>query len=124
MPTRTVPFKRRALDLRGCVLAMNSHLTYKVVSTFRLPTQAKPTVVSFNPEGTFIAAGSTDGSILVWDLRSHELLCQASPPLNDHCVADAYITNMTWVSNVLLAFSRKNGLMGMLLVEEVREPAI
>jgi len=102
---------------------MSSRLAYKVVSTLRLPTQGNPTVVSINPEGTFIAVGSADGSILIWCLRSYELLCQASPPPDDQCAADVCVTNVTWVSGGLLAFSRKNGLMGMLLVEKVRGPA-
>lgn len=102
---------------------MSSHLTYKVVSTLRLPTQEDPTVVSIDPEGTFIAAGSADGSVFVWRLRTYELLCQASPPPNGQCLAGTCVTNMTWVSNGLLAFSRRNGLMGTLLVEKVREPA-
>ena len=102
---------------------MSSHLTYKVVSTLRLPTQEDPTVVSINPEGTFIAAGGADGSVLVWRLRTYELICQALPSSNGQCVAGSYVTNMTWISNGLLAFSRRNGLMGTLLVEKVREPA-
>jgi len=102
---------------------MSSHLTYKVASSLRLPTQGNPTVISINPEGTFIAVGTTDGSILIWCLRSYELLCLASPPLDDHCAAGAYVTNVTWMTNGLLAFSRKNGLMGMLLIEKVRGPA-
>ena len=102
---------------------MSSHLTYKVVSTLRLPTQGEPTVVSINPDGTLIAAGGDDGSILVWCLQTYELLFQASPPTNGQSVAGAYITNITWVSNGLLAFSRRNGLMGTLLVEKVRGPA-
>ena len=102
---------------------MSSHLTYKVVSTLHLPIQEDPTVVSINPEGSFIAVGSADGSVFVWCLRTYELLCQASPPSNGHCTAGAYVTNMTWISNGLLAFSRRNGLMGTLLVEKVREPA-
>ena len=101
---------------------MSSRLTYKVISTLRLPTRGNPTAISISPEGAFIAVGSTDSSVLVWCLRSYELLCQASPPLHDQFAADAYVTNMIWMSNGLLAFSRKNGLMGMLLVEKVRGP--
>lgn len=102
---------------------MSSHLTYKVASTLRLPNQGNPTVVSINPEGTSIAVGGADGTVLVWCLRSYELLCQAFPPPNDQCATDAYVTSMTWIPNGLLAFSRRNGLMGMLLVEKVRGPA-
>ena len=101
---------------------MSSRLTYEVVSTLRLPAQGNPTVVAINPGGTLIAVGGVDGSVLVWCLRSYELLCQASPPLHDQCAPGAYVTNIIWISNGLLAFSRENGLMGMLLVGKVRRP--
>lgn len=112
--------KSRAPGSCRCNPVMGSHLTYEVVSTLRLPSQGNPTVVSINPEGTFIAVGCADGSVLVWRLRSYELLCQTSPPLNEQCAAEVYVTNMTWMSNGLLVFSRKNGLMSMLLIGKVR----
>lgn len=100
---------------------MNSHLTYRVASTLHMPAQGDPTVVAINPEGTLIAIGSTDGRVFVWCLLSYELLCQTSPPLNECGSTDTQVTNMTWMPNGLLVFSRSNGLMGMLLVGEVRK---
>ena len=99
---------------------MNTRLTYRIASKLRLPAQGEPTVISINPEGTLIAVGSTDGHVRVWCLFSYDLLCQASPPLKEGGSADARIGNMTWMPNGLLVFSRRNGLMGMLLVGKVR----
>ena len=100
---------------------MNAHLTYRVASTLHMPLQGDPTAVAINPEGTLIAVGSTIGRVFVWCLLSYELLCQTSPPLNERSSTDARITNMTWMPNGLLVFSRRNGLMGMLLVGKVRK---
>ena len=99
---------------------MNTRPTYEVASTLQLPTQGDPTVIAINPEGTLIAVGGTDGHVLVWCLLSYELLCQTSPPPNECGLTGTQVTSMTWMPNRLLAFSRRNGLMGMLLVGEVR----
>lgn len=113
-------FKRDSFGSCGCVVAMSSHLTYKIASTLRLPTRGTPTTLSINPEGTLVACGSADGSVLIWSLQSYELFCQAYPPLmNGNSAVNPHVTNMTWVSNGLLAFSRKNGLMSVMLVEKV-----
>ena len=99
---------------------MNVHPTYEVVSTLHLPTQGDPTVVAIDPEGSLIAVGTADGHVLVWCLLSYELLCQTSPPPNECGLTGTQVTNMTWMPNGLLAFARRNGLMGMLLVGKVR----
>ena len=100
---------------------MNAHLTYRVASTLHMPTQGDPAVVAINQEGTLIAVGSVDGRVLVWCLLSYELLCQTSPPHNERILTDTHVTNMTWMSDGLLVFSRKNGLMGMLLIGKVNK---
>ena len=100
---------------------MNTHLTYRIASTLHLPTQGDPTVVSISPEGTLIAVGGAYGHVHVWCLLSYELLCQTSPPSIEGGSMETRITNMTWMPNGLLVFSRRNGLMGMLLVGQVRE---
>ena len=102
---------------------MTSRLIYKMVSTLPMPSRGDPTVVSINPEGTFIAVGGADGHVLVWCSRSHELFCQVSPPVNEDILMGSHVTNMTWVTNGILAFSRKNGLMSVLFVGKVRKPA-
>ena len=99
---------------------MTTHLPYKIRSKLHLPAQGDPTAISISPEGTLIAVGSTDGHVRVWCLFSYDLLCQASPPLKEDSSADVQIGNMTWMPNGLLVFSRRNGLMGMLLVGKVR----
>ena len=101
---------------------MTSRLMYRIASTLPLPSRGDPTVVSINPEGTFIAVGSADGHVLIWCSRSHELFCQVSPPVNDDRSMGSDVTNMTWVTNRVLAFSRKNGLMSVLLVGKVGKP--
>ena len=100
---------------------MNTHLTYRATSTLCMPTPGDPTAVAISPEGTMIAAGSIYGSIFVWSLSSHELLCRTSPPLDECDVLDTRITSMTWMPNGLLVFARENGLMSLLLVGKVRK---
>ena len=93
---------------------------YGVASTLQMPTQGDPTVIAISPEGTLIAVGSADGHVFVWCLLSYELLCQTSPPSGECGLTGAQVTNMTWMPNGLLVFSRRNGLMGMLLIGKVR----
>ena len=109
--------------LRERSLAMTSHLVYRVTSTLPIPTQGDPTTVSINPEGTFIAVGSADGHVIIWCSRSYELFCHTSPPVGEYDSVEACVVSMTWVTNELLAFSRRNGLMSILLVGKVRESA-
>lgn len=99
---------------------MNAHFTYRVMSTLHMPAQGDPTAIAISPEGTFVAAGSADGRVLVWSLLSYELLCQTSPPFDER-PTDTRITSMTWMPDGLLVFSRRNGLLGMLLVGKVRK---
>jgi len=101
-------------------ITMSSHLTYRIASTLQIPTAGDPTVLSISLEGTFIAVGSADGHVFVWCLRTYKLLCQTSPPLDGYGATDTGVTNMTWMPNGLLVFSRKNGLMGILHVGKVR----
>jgi WD40 repeat protein len=120
---RTRAFKEDPRVLCGCNLIMTSHLIYRVTSALPMPTRGDPTVVSISPEGTFIAVGSADGHILVWCSRSYELFCQASPPVSEYESTGICVTCLTWMTNGLLAFSRENGLMSILLVGKVRKPA-
>ena len=113
-------FLRARVRRTSTCVSMSAHLTYRVVSTLRTPTHGDPTVLSINPEGTFIAVGSTDGHLFVWCLRTSKLLCQTSPPLDEFESTDMGVTNATWMPNGLLVFSRRNGLMGILLVGRVR----
>ena len=115
-----VPFKSVSTKVRFYTPAMNAQLTYRVTSTLCMPTPGDPTTVAISPEGTLIAAGSIYGCVFVWNLFSHELLCQTSPPLDECDFLDARVTSMTWMPNGLLVFARENGLMGMLLVGKVR----
>lgn len=102
---------------------MSAPLTYRVVSTLQTPTKGDLTALSISPEGRLIAAGSADGHVFVWCLHTFKLLCQTSPPPNERGATDADVTNMTWMPDGLLVFSRKNGLMSMLLVGKVRDLA-
>ena len=77
-------------------------------------------MIAISPEGTLVAVGSTGGHVMVWCLLSYELLCQTSPPPDEYGLTGHWVTNMTWMPNGLLAFSRRNGLMGMLLIGKVR----
>jgi len=114
-------FKEPTPKPRGCSLAMDPHLVYRVTSTLPIPTQGIPTAASINPEGSFIAVGSADGHVIIWCSRSYELFCQTSPLVGECGSTGARVVNMTWVTNELLAFSRRNGLMSVLLVGKVRE---
>lgn len=100
--------------------AMTSDLTYRVKSTLTIPTRGDPTTVSISPDGTLVAVGCADGHVFVWCARSYELFFQASPPVGEGESTEACVVNMTWMSNELLAFSRKNGLVSILLVGKVR----
>lgn len=115
------PFKDCEVRLCFLNLTMNAHPTYRTTSALQSPAQGDPTVVSINQEGTLIAVGGTDGRVHVWCLFSYELVCQTSPPLEEGGSADAQIGNMAWMPNGLLVFSRRNGLMGMLLIGKVRK---
>ena len=103
---------------------MTSHLVYRVKSALPMPIQGGPTVVSISPEGSFIAVGSADGHVFVLCARSCELFCQTSPPVGEDESRGACVINMTWMTNELLAFSRRNGLMSILLVGKVRKSAL
>jgi len=117
----TDPYKVCVAEVQFFTLTMNAHLAYRITSTLQLPAQGDPTVVSINPEGTLIAVGSVGGHVHVWCLSSYELLCQTSPPPEEGGSADAQIGNMAWMPNGLLVFSRRNGILGMLLVGKVRK---
>ena len=116
-----IPFK--GVHQTPVCATMGAHLTYRIVSTLQTPTQGDPTVLSISLEGTFIAVGSADGHVFVWCLRTYKLVCQTSPPLDEYGATDTGVTNMTWMPNGLLVFSRENGLMGVLLVGKVRDLA-
>ena len=121
--SREHPFKGVLEILCGCSLTMTSHLIYRATSTLPMPTRGDPTAVSISPEGSFIAVGSTDGHVFVWCSRTYELFCQASPPVGEDESTGSCVTNMTWMTNGLLAFSRENGLISILLVGKVRKSA-
>src|ERR1700753_2441916 len=119
--SRSVLNKSVSTEVRFYTPAMNAQLTHRVTSTLCMPTPGDPTTVAISPEGNLIAAGSVYGSVFVWSLSSHELLCQTFPPLDECNFLDARITSMNWMSNGLLVFARENGLMSLLLVGKVRK---
>ena len=82
-----------------------------------LPLNEMVATISIDPDGSFVAAGGTGGHVFVWCLRSHKLLCHASPSPSERDTAD--VTSMIWLRGGMLFFGRKNGLLGMLRVGKV-----
>lgn len=98
---------------------MQEQLTYRVVRTFPVPTNTRPTALAINPEGMFIAVSCASGGVFIWCLKTYDLICQASPP---GCVCGgctAAITSMMWLGGGMLFFGRCNGLMGVIRIGKV-----
>lgn len=68
------------------------------------------TTVKFNPTGSFLATGSLDGSVCVWDTETWKLL--------DVYYAESRVTSLAWYNDTALVCGLEDGIISSLVKDD------
>lgn len=91
----------------------------------RLKTNGTPSTISLNPGGDHLAVGYSNGDICIWKLP----LDDDTTPTHRVCIKEcsgAEVSSILWVSDTLVTFGRRNGLVAVVKLDYVssRVPTI
>jgi WD40 repeat protein len=86
----------------------------------RLKTSGIPSAIALNPSGDHLAVGCSNGDICIWRLPLED---DALLPTHKVCINEwsgVGVLSALWVSDTLVAFGRRNGLIAVIKLDYVR----